>query len=267
MSDSSVAFTAKLLSEEPPRSARCGGKAFVFFALILGLGFAALVSNQTVKEPAIDMAWRSMQARSMQPAKLMSAMQPSKNLPLMQPARLPGQLSQRNAALNALPTNAALNALRNPSALTGSGMSRSPMTDVRDILRYSPIQKCVYADKHASVCGNLVVLRPSTALRASSDKNSQTVDADQLIKNVADKWDAIEDKTSATLYAGGALVALVFLNNILAAVDAIPLLPGLMETVGLGYSSWFVYRYLLDKNSREELKQDIDKVKQKITGS
>jgi hypothetical protein len=260
MSDLSL----KMLSEEPPRSARCSGKAFVFLAgaLLLGLGFAALVvSNQTAEEPAIDMAALA----SMQPATYMRpAMQPSKNLPLMQTPRLPGQLSQRTVASNALPTNAALNALRNPSSFAGPGMSGSQMTDVRDILR-SPIQKCVSADTHASVCGNLVVLRPSTALRASGD-GKQSFDADEVVKNVADRWDAVEDKTSVALYAGGALVALVLVNNILAAVDAIPLLPNLMETVGLGYSSWFVYRYLLDKNSRKELMDDIDEVKKKITG-
>jgi len=32
-----------------------------------------------------------------------------------------------------------------------------------------------------------------------------------------------------------------------------PQLPKLMELVGLGYTAWFVYRYLLFKDSREEL--------------
>jgi hypothetical protein len=33
----------------------------------------------------------------------------------------------------------------------------------------------------------------------------------------------------------------------------LPQLPKLMELVGLGYTAWFVYRYLLFKDSREEL--------------
>jgi hypothetical protein len=39
-----------------------------------------------------------------------------------------------------------------------------------------------------------------------------------------------------------------------------------MELVGLGYSSWFVYRYLLFKESRAELLEDIESLKQQISG-
>ena len=40
-----------------------------------------------------------------------------------------------------------------------------------------------------------------------------------------------------------------------------------MELVGLGYTTWFVYRYLLFKDSRAELSADIDEVKAKISGT
>lgn len=41
-------------------------------------------------------------------------------------------------------------------------------------------------------------------------------------------------------------------------------LPKLFELVGLGYSAWFTYRYLLFKSSREELVDDIEALKKKI---
>jgi hypothetical protein len=42
--------------------------------------------------------------------------------------------------------------------------------------------------------------------------------------------------------------------------------PKLMELVGLGYSSWFVYRYLLFKENRKDLVADVEELKTKIGG-
>lgn len=43
-------------------------------------------------------------------------------------------------------------------------------------------------------------------------------------------------------------------------------IPKVFELVGLGYTAWFTYRYLLFKSSREELVQDIEVLKKKISG-
>jgi hypothetical protein len=40
-----------------------------------------------------------------------------------------------------------------------------------------------------------------------------------------------------------------------------------MELVGLTYTGWFVYRYLLFKSSRKELVEDIEELKRKVTGA
>merc|ERR1719335_87602 len=106
------------------------------------------------------------------------------------------------------------------------------MTDLRTL---SPGQKCVSAGKHASLCGNIVVLR-STRVHAEGTKK---VDTEDLLKQVTDKWDAIDDKPQFLLYSGAALVALYFVNSIVSSVNNIPFLPGLMETVGIGYSTYF----------------------------
>ena len=61
--------------------------------------------------------------------------------------------------------------------------------------------------------------------------------------------------------------ALWLASSIVGSINSVPLLPKLMELIGLGYSCWFVYRYLLFKDSRSELSADIDEVKAKISGT
>jgi hypothetical protein len=69
------------------------------------------------------------------------------------------------------------------------------------------------------------------------------------------------------VYAGGALVALWLSSTIVGAINSVPLLPKIMELVGLTYTGWFVYRYLLFKSSRKELVEDIEDLKRKVTGA
>jgi len=105
------------------------------------------------------------------------------------------------------------------------------------------------------------------ATRPTGSSTDETVDVDNLVKDLQDKWDRVENKTSVAVYAGGAVVALWLSSTIVGAVNAVPLLPKLLELVGLGYTSWFVYRYLLFKSSREELLEDIEGLKGKISGA
>ncbi|KAL6911433.1 hypothetical protein ACP4OV_000238 [Aristida adscensionis] len=105
-------------------------------------------------------------------------------------------------------------------------------------------------------------------VKASSDDTSTSAaSGDELIEDLKAKWDAIEDKTTVLTYAGGAIVALWLSSVIVGAVNSVPLLPKLMELVGLGYTGWFVYRYLLFKESRKELAEDIESIKKKIAGT
>jgi CAAD domains of cyanobacterial aminoacyl-tRNA synthetase len=54
---------------------------------------------------------------------------------------------------------------------------------------------------------------------------------------------------------------------ILSAVNEIPLLAPTFELVGIGYASWFVYRYLLQASTRKELTDEIDSFKSEILGN
>jgi hypothetical protein len=266
MSNSSAASTESLLQGELPR-ARYGGKAVVALAFALGLGLGAFIAvsstgGQMTNEPTIDMAWQStlsQPSKTMLPMKSAPVMRPQGAFPFMQPP-----MASANTGSISRTTGIRANAFQNPSALAGSGFSQN-VPDIRKALGFTPAQKCYKVNQHASLCGDVVLLRPSTALRATSDKDS-SIDAEQILKDVSEKWDAVEDKTTVALYGGGALLALYLTNGILSTVNGIPLLPGLLEAVGLGYTGYFAYRYLLTKSSREELVADIDELKKKISG-
>ncbi|ESW07183.1 hypothetical protein PHAVU_010G108500 [Phaseolus vulgaris] len=102
--------------------------------------------------------------------------------------------------------------------------------------------------------------------RASSEESS-SVDANELFTDLKEKWDAVENKSTVLIYGGGALVAVWLSSILVSAINSVPLLPKILELVGLGYTGWFVYRYLLFKSSRKELATDIEVLKKKITGT
>ncbi|GLT59023.1 hypothetical protein SLA2020_318720 [Shorea laevis] len=102
---------------------------------------------------------------------------------------------------------------------------------------------------------------------SSSEETSTSIDTSELFTDLKEKWDAIENKSTVLLYGGGAIVAVWLSSILVGAINSVPLLPKLLELVGLGYTGWFVYRYLLFKSSRKELATDIDALKKKIAGT
>ncbi|KAL4458889.1 hypothetical protein ABPG75_013754 [Micractinium tetrahymenae] len=106
--------------------------------------------------------------------------------------------------------------------------------------------------------------RKAVAARAEATEGTQ-VDVDKVVKDLQEKWDKVENKTSVVVYGAGGIVVLWLASTIVGALNNIPLLPKLFELVGLGYSAWFTYRYLLFKSSREELVEDIESLKKKIS--
>jgi esterase/lipase len=64
----------------------------------------------------------------------------------------------------------------------------------------------------------------------------------------------------------GGLVTVKVALAILAAINEIPLLAPTFEMVGIGYSAWFLYRYVLKASTREELSKNLDAVKRDVLG-
>lgn len=71
--------------------------------------------------------------------------------------------------------------------------------------------------------------------------------------------------TAAIVVASIPFVALAV--AILEVIETIPLLAPTFELIGFGFSSWFIYRYLLFAKSRKEFVQNIDDYKKQILGS
>lgn len=64
----------------------------------------------------------------------------------------------------------------------------------------------------------------------------------------------------------GIIVGVKLTLAILSAINEIPLLAPTFELVGIGYTSWFVYRYLLQASTRKELTDEIDSFKSEVLG-
>lgn len=64
-----------------------------------------------------------------------------------------------------------------------------------------------------------------------------------------------------------ALVALKVVLGLIGLVTGLPLIGGLLELVGIGYSVWFANRYLLNAETRQELSQKVDELKQEVIGA
>ncbi len=70
--------------------------------------------------------------------------------------------------------------------------------------------------------------------------------------------------TLLLLISGGVTVYVTL--AVLDAINDIPLLSPLLELVGLSYSAWFVYRYLLRESNRSELFAEFKALKSQVMG-
>lgn len=87
------------------------------------------------------------------------------------------------------------------------------------------------------------------------------------MRTIADKWEETENKSTVITYVAGATAAVWLSSTLVGAINVVPLLPKVMELVGLGYSTWFVYRYVLFKESRKELAEQVDSLLNRVSGS
>ena len=72
--------------------------------------------------------------------------------------------------------------------------------------------------------------------------------------------------TSVALILASIITVKVVLA-VLTALNDVPLLSPTFELVGIGYSVWFVNRYLLKASTRQELGEEIDTLKGQVIGS
>uniref|UniRef100_A0A0E0ET17 Cyanobacterial aminoacyl-tRNA synthetase CAAD domain-containing protein n=1 Tax=Oryza meridionalis TaxID=40149 RepID=A0A0E0ET17_9ORYZ len=76
-----------------------------------------------------------------------------------------------------------------------------------------------------------------------------------------------ENSYTALVYGTSALVTIWISSIVVSALDSVPLVPQVMEVVGLGFTVWFTSRYLIFKENRDELIARIGSIKKQILGS
>lgn len=63
-----------------------------------------------------------------------------------------------------------------------------------------------------------------------------------------------------------AIVSVKVLLAVLDSLNDVPLVAPTFELIGIGYSAWFVYRYLLKASTRKELTSEITTLKSQVVG-
>lgn len=63
-----------------------------------------------------------------------------------------------------------------------------------------------------------------------------------------------------------AIVTLKVVLALVGAINDIPLLAPLFELIGISYSGWFTFRYLLKSSTRQELSAEINTLKNQVFG-
>lgn len=65
-------------------------------------------------------------------------------------------------------------------------------------------------------------------------------------------------------YFGAAVLGLLISAAVIRTIDGIPILPSFLKLVGIVYSGYFIYRYLLYDDSRAELQKNFNNFLDKI---
>uniref|UniRef100_A0A803NZV2 Cyanobacterial aminoacyl-tRNA synthetase CAAD domain-containing protein n=2 Tax=Magnoliopsida TaxID=3398 RepID=A0A803NZV2_CANSA len=100
--------------------------------------------------------------------------------------------------------------------------------------------------------------RGSVAVKAAGD-NSESSTSLTVTKSVQNLWANSEDRP-ALFGLGFAVIAALWTSiNLVSAIDKLPVIPSVFEVVGILFSSWFIYRYLLFKPDRETFRKSGEK--------
>lgn len=94
-----------------------------------------------------------------------------------------------------------------------------------------------------------------------------TADPVEIIKPLQEAWEKVEDKYAVTSLAVAGVVALWGSTGMISAIDRLPLVPGVLELVGIGYTGWFAYKNLVFQPDREALLAKIKSAYSEIIGS
>ncbi|KAK7285723.1 hypothetical protein RJT34_20502 [Clitoria ternatea] len=89
----------------------------------------------------------------------------------------------------------------------------------------------------------------------------------EFVKTIQEAWEKVEDKYAASSLAVVGVVALWGSAGAISAIDRLPLIPGILEIVGIGYTGWFAYKNLIFKPDREAFLRKVKETYSEIIGS
>ncbi|CAM0905760.1 unnamed protein product [Alopecurus aequalis] len=117
-----------------------------------------------------------------------------------------------------------------------------------------------------SAPGSSKVVQRNFVVKAASGGEGPA-ETPEIVKAAQDAWAKVEDKYAVATIGVAGLVALWTAVGALKAIDKLPILPGVLELVGIGYTGWFTYRNLIFQPDREALISNIKSTYNEITGS
>ncbi|KAI3862284.1 hypothetical protein MKX03_037149 [Papaver bracteatum] len=103
------------------------------------------------------------------------------------------------------------------------------------------------------------------AVKATRE-SSESSPTPSIVEFVQNAWSKSEDRIAIVGLGFAGVVGLWASANVVSAVDKIPILPSTLEFIGILFSWWFTYRYLLFKPDREELSQIVKKSISEVLG-
>lgn len=113
---------------------------------------------------------------------------------------------------------------------------------------------------------SLTIVATKATKEAETSVNEASAAAEDFLQSLINAWEKSDDKPAIAGLGFAGLIGLWASFGLINAIEKLPLIPDLFEVVGILFTGWFVYRYLLFKPDREELLKLVDEAKAKITG-
>lgn len=134
----------------------------------------------------------------------------------------------------------------------------------------SDISTSAALDVNADAPGTLLKLQTSDQNFSTPEWQEQLEKALQFLVVFPDYFGKVFGEYQKPLTTVGLILVaglgIAVADGVLARLNAIPLFAPIFELVGLGFTGWFVVRYLLYANTRQELLQEYDQFKGRILG-
>lgn len=111
------------------------------------------------------------------------------------------------------------------------------------------------------------IIAKATGEAAPAVEVVAAVETPEFVKTIQEAWDKLDDKYAFTSLAVAGGVALWGCAGMISAIDKLPLIPGILELVGIGYTGWFAYQNLIFKPDRDALFEKIKCTYKEIIGS